>query len=672
MKKFRKVLSVVLAMVMIISLVPMTVANAAEGAGELQLNTPVELCGDGTTYVFEFTPEKDGWYVFRSEGESDPYATLMNDEYEEIDYGDDFNEYQFAVVEKLYAGYTYILEVNSWDEDFEEFSVVVEETIGAESAEIIKEPHNTTVVEDFEYETLDASGLEVEFTMSDGSTVIWSYDERNPVGYEYVTEYEADDGQGHYYIDVICGDALARFFFTTVENKVESIEYKCDETISYYENTHGYDDVELGYYFYYYDIPNDAQVVLHYTDGTSETVDFYGDIYFEEYDIQDLEAWEVGKNYAYFSYLGKEGKIPVEILPCPIEKVTLNSLPTDEYCYGDSRFGYIDEYDGNYYLYPYDMSGISLTVEYKDGTTKTYTEEDFSEYGILDGYEYSVDSIVCDGLGTYQAALNYKGYSIPYEIKVIETPIAGIELSDAPDLYVYDSYFYPIFDGATIRLTFKDGTQKSIDITEENTYYECGFTDFEYMFTDGEYNVYANYSYNDEVGEYYTFSCMGFEYDYYGIEFEDQFYVDTIDFSDVTNEGFSAVVTDTDGVVREYNTDDLVGSFTTENYFEGYIKSEEGILYYSIIEEETGYYIWFMGKNIFIPLEEPADYILGDVNGDSDVAIVDATLVQRHVAKLDTLEGYAALAADVSKDGSIAIVDATFIQRFVAKIIDEF
>ena len=96
------------------------------------------------------------------------------------------------------------------------------------------------------------------------------------------------------------------------------------------------------------------------------------------------------------------------------------------------------------------------------------------------------------------------------------------------------------------------------------------------------------------------------------------------------------------------------------------------ILYYMIMEEKEGYNIWFMGDDYFIPYEEPVNYILGDVNGDSDVAIVDATLVQRHVAKLDTLEGTAALAADVSQDGDIAIVDATLIQRFVAKIIDEF
>ncbi len=76
--------------------------------------------------------------------------------------------------------------------------------------------------------------------------------------------------------------------------------------------------------------------------------------------------------------------------------------------------------------------------------------------------------------------------------------------------------------------------------------------------------------------------------------------------------------------------------------------------------------------------ETPSDnpivgtYMCGDVNGDEDVAIGDATLIQRHVALVDTLTGVAALAADANEDGTIAIVDATLVQRFVARIVDDY
>lgn len=64
--------------------------------------------------------------------------------------------------------------------------------------------------------------------------------------------------------------------------------------------------------------------------------------------------------------------------------------------------------------------------------------------------------------------------------------------------------------------------------------------------------------------------------------------------------------------------------------------------------------------------------ILGDVNGDGHITVSDATLVQKHVAKLITLTDDALAAADTNKDGYITIADATLIQKYAAKMIDHF
>ena len=58
---------------------------------------------------------------------------------------------------------------------------------------------------------------------------------------------------------------------------------------------------------------------------------------------------------------------------------------------------------------------------------------------------------------------------------------------------------------------------------------------------------------------------------------------------------------------------------------------------------------------------------LGDVDGDGDVTIVDATVIQRHLAELQT-ESYHEDAADVDQDQDVTILDATQIQRFLADI----
>ncbi len=75
---------------------------------------------------------------------------------------------------------------------------------------------------------------------------------------------------------------------------------------------------------------------------------------------------------------------------------------------------------------------------------------------------------------------------------------------------------------------------------------------------------------------------------------------------------------------------------------------------------------------LFSSVSVSAANTYGDVNGDSQVAVMDATLVQRDVAKIITLNDTQAKAADVNGDKTVSVVDATLIQQHVAKIIDKF
>ena len=63
-----------------------------------------------------------------------------------------------------------------------------------------------------------------------------------------------------------------------------------------------------------------------------------------------------------------------------------------------------------------------------------------------------------------------------------------------------------------------------------------------------------------------------------------------------------------------------------------------------------------------IPSED-ANYILGDADGDGELTVVDASLIQLVlVGKKPAFEGTAILAADADKDGEITVVDASLIQ----------
>ena len=71
------------------------------------------------------------------------------------------------------------------------------------------------------------------------------------------------------------------------------------------------------------------------------------------------------------------------------------------------------------------------------------------------------------------------------------------------------------------------------------------------------------------------------------------------------------------------------------------------------------------------PATEPSgNAVYGEVNGDGDITIVDATLVQKHVAQLETLSADKQILADVNGDNTISVVDATLIQKYIAQLKD--
>lgn len=71
------------------------------------------------------------------------------------------------------------------------------------------------------------------------------------------------------------------------------------------------------------------------------------------------------------------------------------------------------------------------------------------------------------------------------------------------------------------------------------------------------------------------------------------------------------------------------------------------------------------------PATEPSgNAVYGEVNGDGDITVVDATLVQKHVAQLETLSADKQILADVNEDNTISVVDATLIQKYIVQLKD--
>ena len=63
-----------------------------------------------------------------------------------------------------------------------------------------------------------------------------------------------------------------------------------------------------------------------------------------------------------------------------------------------------------------------------------------------------------------------------------------------------------------------------------------------------------------------------------------------------------------------------------------------------------------------------SDKIIGDVNGDGNISIMDATTIQRYIAKLIEEDELYKELTDCDKNSVIDVVDATLIRRYIAKL----
>lgn len=675
----KKIMSFILVAVMLFTVAPFT-AFAGGDEIEIFLDTPHNLWLGIDTETFKFTPTDDGWYNFSAVGDkTDTYATLYNSNWDEIAYCDDTSDsFNFDFSCKLYAGYTYYIEVGAYVDDLESaiFDLIVTETVGVEEATITKEPDNTNCIIGYEELTSSLAGMEVTFTLSNGEEVVWSYDKSGTVVGETVEVYLDSDGYGHYYIDVVCGEGFDRFFYDMIENPVESISVYSMDNIEMYEYSHGY--YSDGDYIYDYYL--NGQIQINYTDGTSEIVSFHDETpegaYFNYEDDQVNAPWGVGDNKVTIKYLGKEAFATVKILPCPYESVNLISAPSRTYIYGDTAWGYI--YDGDYVVEPYDLTGLSFELGYSDSTKDIIDADDIDmDLMEIDGYMYDIGEYIVAGPCDLWVTLSYKGMDISYNVEVVESPVESIEVLKAPDKYEYEDRYYADYLGMEVKVNYKDGTNETVVFSDDNMQYVLNGS-FYCQAPVKSGNLIVQRIFDIYSEEYYTVvSCLGARIDYFGIN-----YTDSRDIASIIRvENFSY---NTDGMtvyieyesgVEEYLTYSPVDYYDYgDDMYEGFSMTENGVAYFDISlksKDETSAVYSLYTLNNTIEVEIP-NVKLGDVDGDGNIAVMDATLIQRYLAQLDVLTDAQFAAADVNKDLEVNVMDATIIQRFVAKIITEF
>ncbi|WP_405343871.1 dockerin type I domain-containing protein, partial [Ruminococcus sp.] len=110
-----------------------------------------------------------------------------------------------------------------------------------------------------------------------------------------------------------------------------------------------------------------------------------------------------------------------------------------------------------------------------------------------------------------------------------------------------------------------------------------------------------------------------------------------------------------------YSVEDTTVATVDENGVLTAVSEGSTILYASVD-------IYDAVREYSVMVSPVSEYILGDTDGDGNVTIVDATLIQRYDAQMITLSKSALKRSDVDRDDDVNIIDVTFIQRWLVDL----
>ena len=76
------------------------------------------------------------------------------------------------------------------------------------------------------------------------------------------------------------------------------------------------------------------------------------------------------------------------------------------------------------------------------------------------------------------------------------------------------------------------------------------------------------------------------------------------------------------------------------------------------------------GNEVTMYTVNPYDFkIVGDVNGDGKVSVLDATEIQKYLAGTVKFDDGQKAVGDVNGDGVISVTDATVIQKYIVGLV---
>ncbi len=284
----------------------------------------------------------------------------------------------------------------------------------------------------------------------------------------------------------------AEYKIIITESPVQSLEIS---DISIIEKSAGWEEDGV---FHYYNFYPDCTITMK--DGSVvnyDGIEIDGEWYSISIDnsIQYNEPWTVGNTYEVAgSILGVSDTFNVTITESPIESIEIKDISIIE-----CSEGYYE--DGTFFYYE---PSLFATVTFEDGTTK-----DIDSYLEIEGTMYYFDTNMWDmqseqpwTVGTYTVTGALLGVSDTFNVTIIESPVASITFKDVVLIEGIDSYDdgdYLKYSSPSIlsEVILKNGTKSEI-IDDKTIIYNgkyCSVTDnaldlqYEQYWTVGTYTV---------------------------------------------------------------------------------------------------------------------------------------------------------------------------------------
>lgn len=379
---------------------------------------------------------------------------------------------------------------------------------------------------------LATDGMEIKVNFIDGVSEVFEDWELNDIRISGQKSEEVWN-IGSHEVTVEWFGKKAAFNVNVIENPVESIEvytlpYKTEYIYEvngrWEERYDGEKEDNVPYFEYNIDIRG-MKIKVNYKDGTSKVFDCYNLDGDDTYG-QKSQTWDIGTHEMTVEYCNKTATFDIEIVENDISSIEIASQPDKtEYIYeNDGGWYEIWDYDedaeeeifkGEYYLYSIDKDGLSIKVNYKDGTAETVRYWDLVDAEIITQRKSDGKAPEVWGIGTHTATVKYGSFTADFNIEVIEkNPVQKVELVHLPEKeYLRGEYMD--LRGAKFRITHSDGTEEIVEITYDNYYdKKYGTYSFDMGYINGKSFFIGPYPEKNTA----TSRCFEFEYTGHRIE----------------------------------------------------------------------------------------------------------------------------------------------------------